>query len=77
MRGLNGVGVRLRRTMATFTTVNIFLFRKDQLRMGGLPILGGYFLVTGNATLRTGKFTGRRRKLGSAGSDRRPLGGFR
>jgi len=45
--------------------------------MAGLPILGGYFLVTGDAALRAGKFTGRRRKLGSAGSDRRTLCGFR
>ena len=77
MRGLDGVGVRLRGTMATFATVNVCLFRKDQLRMGGLPILGGYFLVTGNAALRPGKFTRRRRKLGSQGSDRRTVCGFR
>ena len=77
MGGLDGVGVRLRGTMATFTTVNIFLFRKDQLRMRCLPIFGGYFLVTGNAALRAGKFSRRRRKLGSERSDRRTLRGFR
>ena len=77
MRGLDGVGVRLRGTMTAFTTVNIFLSREHKLRMAGLPVLGCNFLVTGNAALRTGKFTGRRRKLGSAGSDRRPLRGLR
>jgi hypothetical protein len=77
MRGLNSVGVRLRGTMAAFTTVNIFLFREHQLRMRGLSILSGDFLVTGNAPLRPGKFTGWSRKLRSEGGDGRPLGGFR
>ena len=77
MRGLDGVGVRLRGTMATFATVNVCLFRKDQLRMGGLPILGGYFFVTRNAALRASKFVRRRRKLRREGSNRRPLRGFR
>jgi hypothetical protein len=62
--------------MTAFTTVNIFFFREDQLRMGGLPILGGYFLVTGDAALRAGKFTRWGSELGNAAGYRRALRGL-